>query len=257
MVGQPVSPLISPLLSFRAKGKEKKKKKGLGLLVPPEAAETALMDLAARGAVLEVVGVGERRAAAAAADDLAAGLVAEYVQEDEHDEAAEDADAEDGDHDVVAAAVLVGAGHRVGGPARVQRVRRDDAAQVAQARDQGRGGRHADLAVAPLEDLVRPRHAGRHRRAEPEPHHQQPAVPGPGPGYGGERDGQEPGDLDQARAGEEDRPEPVEPVGYGGDQQDRDQVHLRRRVREDQSAGVEEGRVLGITYNPDGREQQA
>lgn len=56
----------------------------------------------------------------------------------------------------------------VGLPPRVQGVRGDDAAQVAEPADQGRGGRDADLAVARGEDLARPGHGDGDGGAEAE-----------------------------------------------------------------------------------------
>ena len=96
-------------------------------LVPPHTTEAALMDLAFRRAILEIVRVDERRAAA---DDLAARLISKDLQKDMHDKATKDAHAEDGDHDVVALAKLVWSGRRVLRPARVERIRRGDASQV-------------------------------------------------------------------------------------------------------------------------------
>ena len=96
-------------------------------LVPPHTTEAALVDLAFRRAILEIVRVDERRAAA---DDLAARLISKDLQKDMHDKATEDAHAEDGDHDVVALAELVWSRSGIFGPPSVERVGRSDASQV-------------------------------------------------------------------------------------------------------------------------------
>ena len=96
-------------------------------LVPPHTTEAALMDLAFRRAILEIVRVDERRAAAG---DLAARLVPKDLQEDMHDEATQDAHTENSDHDVVALAELVWSRSCIFGPPSVERVGRSDASQV-------------------------------------------------------------------------------------------------------------------------------
>ncbi|TPX13975.1 uncharacterized protein E0L32_005675 [Thyridium curvatum] len=208
-----------------------------------ETAEAALLQLAPRRAVLVVVGRVHRRAAAA--QDLAARLVAKRPQQQQIGEAGEDAHGQDADHDVVAHAVLVRALPGVGRPARVQRVRRRHAAEVAQARDQRRGGRDADLAVPALEDLVGPGHADGHGGAEPEAHHQQAAVAGPGVRQR-ERDGQQARDLDADGGREEVRPVAVEAVRDGRHDDDGDQVHDPDGRRQQAELDAREGRVDGL-----------
>lgn len=148
----------------------------LALAAPaePKPAKASLHLLATGCAVLEVVG------RPVAADDLVAGLVAKYLDENRHGETADDAEAQDADHGQVAPAVPVGAGSRVLGPAGVQSVGRGYAAQVTEARDEGGGGCDTDLAVAALEDLVCPGHADRHGGAEAETYHEQATVASPG-----------------------------------------------------------------------------
>lgn len=180
-------------------------------------------------------------------------LVTDDLEGDEHDDAADDADAQDADHGQVAAAVLVGAGRGVGGPARVERVRGRDAAEVAEPGDEGGRGGDADLAVPLLEDLVGPGHAVGHRGAEPEPDDQQPAVPRPLVRRRGKGDDEQAGDLDQRRAGKEEGAEPVESIGDGGHDEDGDEVHLETLLvfLDLVRAGPRS------TYDPDGCKQQA
>lgn len=195
-------------------------RKGRHLTAPaePKLAKASLHLLSTGCAVLEVVG------RPVAADDLVAGLVAKDLDEHRHGEAADDTEAQDADHGQVAPAVPVGAGSRVLGPAGVQSVGRGYAAQIPEPRNESGCGCDADLAVAALEDLVGPGHADRHGGAEAETNHEKAAVASPGV-LQGESHGQEPGDLDEDRAREEDGAQAVEAVRDGRDDQDGEKVH--------------------------------
>lgn len=205
----------------------------LTLSAEPNPPKASLHLFAAGCAVLEVIG------GAVAADNLLAWLVAKHLDENGHGEAADYADAKDADHGQVAPPVLVRAGGRVLGPPRVQCVGGRDAAQVSQPGDKRRSGCDTDLAMAALEDLVRPGHADWHRRAQTEAYHEQASVTGPRV-LQCEGDGQKPGDLDEHSAREEDGPKPVEAVRDGSDNQDGKEVHDPdgRKQQADLDAGV-------------------
>lgn len=190
------------------------------LLLAPgeEPAEAPLLPLSLRRPVLE-------RAAVAALVPVLNAPVAKDPQEHHVGEAAHQADAQDTNHDEVALPELVGARSGVLGPSGVQSVGGDDAAEVAQARDEGGGGGDADLSVAALEDLVGPGHAGGDRGAEAEAHHQEAAVPGPVvlESKGG---CEEAGDLNADGEGEDEGAAGVKAVGDGGEDENGNQVHL-------------------------------
>lgn len=82
----------------------------------------------------------------------------------------------------------MGALDRVCRPASVQGVRGHDAAEIAEAGDEGGGSGHAHFAVAVLEDLVGPGHADGDGWAEPEANEEEAAVACPWTGGGRESD---------------------------------------------------------------------
>jgi hypothetical protein len=197
----------------------------LGSLAEPRAPETALLSLSLGSAVLVfVVAIGGGRGAAA--DISVVRLVAKDPEGDEHEEAADDADAEYADHDKIAAAVLVRARDRVRRPSGVQSVRSCDTSQVAQARDERSRGSDSDFAMALLENFVGPGHAVWHSWAESESHDQEPSIPCPLVARWGKSDNKKTGDLDQGCTSKEKGAEFVESIGNGSDDEDCDEIHL-------------------------------
>lgn len=149
-------------------------------------------------------------------------------QEHLHQHRSKDTRAQDPHHHQVTLPVLLPPGGLVVAlPPGIQRVRRQDAAQVAPAGDDGGRGGDADLAVARLEELAGPGHGDGDGGAQAEPHDEKPAVARPGVGVGASVGGeQEAEDLEQDGEGEEEGAVAVEAVGEGGDEEDGDEVHL-------------------------------
>ena len=114
-------------------------------------------------------------------------------------------------------------------PAGVESVSSGDRAEVTKTRDESRGSGHTDLAVALLEDFVRPSHADGHRRTKTEADHEQATVTGPRVGEG-KCDGEEAGDLDKGAHGEEDGAIFVEAVGNGSNKEDSEEVRLFKQI---------------------------
>ena len=191
--------------------------------LPPQLAEPSLVQLPARRAILDDPVALAHRAVPAHA---LGRPVAHHLEQHHVDGGAEDAQAQDADHDQVALAEAVRAGRRVVGPAGVERVRGQDAAEVAEAADEGAGRGHADLAVPRLEDLVGPGHGDGHGGAQAEADQQQAAVARPRPRPAGEGGDEQARDLDQRGADEEDDTVPVEAVRDGRHDEDADEIHL-------------------------------
>lgn len=142
---------------------------------------------------------------------LLARLVAHDPEGKVHDKASHDTHAQDGNHCEVAVAVLVPAGSGIFGPASIQGIGGDDAAEIAETRNQGRSRSYADLSMATLEDFIRPRHAVGHGWAQAETNHKQAAVPGPTV-VQSKGDSQQAGDLDADCSGEDESSVPMETV---------------------------------------------
>lgn len=224
----------------------------LGSASPPHLAKATLLQFSARRPVLKVIDRVHGRAATAR--NLLARLVAKDANQNRHRDAGKDTDAKDSNHGQIAATVLVAAFGRVGGPTCVQRVRRRDAAQVAQPGNEGGGSSNAHLAVSSLENLVGPGHADGHGGAETEADHEKATVSGPWV-VKGERHGQKAGDLDKHGAGKENGAQSVEAIRDWGDEQNGTEIHL--------STDPVSIRVLSYppytdrkaTYNPNRRKQ--
>ena len=111
-------------------------------------------------------------------------------------------------------------------PPRVQRVRRQNTTQIAEAADEGAGGRDANLAVAGLEDLVGPGHDVGDGGTEAEADNEEAAVARPGVVVAREGGDEEPRDLDEDGDGEDEGAVVVEAVGDGHHEEDGDEVTL-------------------------------
>ncbi|PNY25928.1 Uncharacterized protein TCAP_04124 [Tolypocladium capitatum] len=221
---------------------------GLGPPGPFPAAElpeSALLVLTPRGSILKLA----RRVPLV---QLRARRVAKDPQQDRHDHGARDAHAQDAGHGQVAIPELVLAFLGVGWPPRVQRIRRRDAAEVAQSRHEGRRGGDANLTVPTLEDLRAPGHANRHGRSEAEADHEETPVARPAV-VEGKRGRQEASYLNADGSGKEECSIAVEAVRDGGHEEDRNQVHLG--VLSAESTNIQRAED-SLSYNPDGRKEK-
>lgn len=166
---------------------------------------------------------------ASATDLFCVRSIPNKLEQQRHEDGAQDGSAQDANHHQVAFAVLLWPRLPIRCPSAVESIGREDRPKIAEARHQSGGGSNADFTVSGLEDLVRPGHGDGYGRAQSEADHQQTAIARPWVRLGacvGRHE--KTSDLDTDGGDEKESAVVMEAVRDWGNEEDGNKIHLTR-----------------------------